>query len=619
MVSYGVVDDGEGLEAQEVHLEHPDLVEAVHVVLRHDHRVAVGGAVLPGLHAHRHVVVERAGRDDHARRVHRRVPRQSLERDRVVEELLVALVQLVELLDLLEVVDRFLDGERLARLVRDQLGDAVGLRGLEAERPSDVADDRAALHGAERDDLPDGVLAVLLACVLDDLAPALVAEVDVDIGHRDPLGVQEALEQQIEPERIEVRDPKRVRDERARRRPAARADGDVVVPRPLDEVGGDEEVSRVAGPADDPHLVVEALLDLRRRRIPVAPLGAREREVLQVVVLGGVALGQREGRQVVLLLEEEVDLGRDPERVLDDVGTVGEPLDHLLGVLEVEPLVVAHATGIVAVLAEPDAEQDVVRLVVLGRQEVRVVRGDDGQPELIGEREDLCVELRLTRRVVRLDLEVVAAVEEVRVPLGRGARALGVAGDEVAGDLAGHARRRDDDPLVVAGQDLAVDARAVVEALRVADRGELDEVLVADAVTGEQHQMVVRPLALSRPGAVAAVAGGDVGLHPQNRLDPLLPRGLVEGPRAEHAPVVGEREPRHLVLLGLSDQVVDAVGPVEERVLRVRMEVDEAQDGRPAETKKGREDDNVAGWGRGANRGLWGRRKGCSLLPRGAR
>ena len=60
------------------------------------------------------------------------------------------------------------------------------------------------------------------------------------------------------------------------------------------------------------------------------------------------------------------------------------------------------------------------------------------------------------------------------------------------------------------------------------------------------------------------VAGRDVGLHPDDRLEAFLFRLLVEGPGAEHAAVVRESQPRHLIFLGLSDQVPDSVSTVEE-------------------------------------------------------
>jgi hypothetical protein len=260
-----------------------------------------------------------------------------------------------------------------------------------------VTDDRAALHGPEGDDLGDGVPAVLVAGVVDDLAAPLVAEVDVDVGHLVPLVVEKPLEEEVELEWIEACDAEGVRDERAGRRPATGADRDVVLAGPADEVLRDQEVARVSGVLDDTDLVVEALLDRGRKGVAVALLRALEREELQVRVLVRVLGGKGKGGQLVLLLEGDVDLVGDLQRVLEDVRTVGEALRDLLRALEIESSVVAHAVGVGAVLAQPDAEQDVVGLVVLGLQEVRVVGGHDGKPELVGELEDLRVELALAR------------------------------------------------------------------------------------------------------------------------------------------------------------------------------------------------------------------------------
>jgi hypothetical protein len=56
--------------------------------------------------------------------------------------------------------------------------------------------------------------AVFLAHVLDDPPAVVLAEVDVEVGHRHPLRVEEALEQQRVAQRIEVGDAERVGDQR---------------------------------------------------------------------------------------------------------------------------------------------------------------------------------------------------------------------------------------------------------------------------------------------------------------------------------------------------------------------------------------------------------------------
>ena len=65
--------------------------------------------------------------------------------------------------------------------------------------------------------------AVALLHVADHLVAPVLAEVDVEVGHRHAFGIEEALEQQAEADRIEVGDGERIGDERAGARAAARA------------------------------------------------------------------------------------------------------------------------------------------------------------------------------------------------------------------------------------------------------------------------------------------------------------------------------------------------------------------------------------------------------------
>ena len=80
--------------------------------------------------------------------------------------------------------------------------------------------------------------------VVDDLAAATLAEVDVDIGQRDALGIEEALEDQVVVQRIDVGDPQRPRDQAAGRRAAAGPDRNALLARVADEVPDDQEVAR---------------------------------------------------------------------------------------------------------------------------------------------------------------------------------------------------------------------------------------------------------------------------------------------------------------------------------------------------------------------------------------
>jgi hypothetical protein len=68
---------------------------------------------------------------------------------------------------------------------------------------------------------------------------------------------------------------------------------------------------------------------------------------------------------------------------------------------------------------------------------------------------------------------------------------------------------------------------------------------------------------------------GDVHLAADERLDAVLARLAVELDRAREAPVVGERDRRHLELGRTGRELGDAARPVEDRVLGVDVEVNE--------------------------------------------
>ncbi len=205
-------------------LSRPRLLDDRHVPLRHDLLfVALGDLV------ERHQLVERLRRDDDAGGVHRGVagePLQAARRPRrsarTSGSLSTSAASGVDLARRL--------GERLGH-VGDQLGDAVDLGVGDPHHAADVADHRLGRQGPEGDDLRHPVAAVLLAHVVDDLAPPAHAEVDVDVGHADAVGVQEALEQQVVLQRVDVGDAQRVGDHRARRRAAPRPHRDVLFSR----------------------------------------------------------------------------------------------------------------------------------------------------------------------------------------------------------------------------------------------------------------------------------------------------------------------------------------------------------------------------------------------------
>src|SRR5882672_2971672 len=100
---------------------------------------------------------------------------------------------------------------------------------------------------------------------------------------------------------------------------------------------------------------------------------------------------------------------------------------------------------------------------------------------------------------------------------------------------------------------------------------------VAVAVRGEQDQVVVaaRLVVVDPSGLLEPALRRDVHLAADDRLHAVAPRLLRELDRAEHVAVVRDRARRHAGGLHARHELLDLVGAVEQRELRVQMQVDE--------------------------------------------
>ncbi len=128
-----------------------------------------------------------------------------------------------------------------------------------SEHAANITHDGLRRHRTVGDDLRDTVTAVLLRNILDDPVAAIHAKIHVEVGHRDAFGIQEALEQEVILQRIDVGDAEAVGHQRAGTGAAARTDGHAVLARPPDEVGDDEEVAGEAHLTDHIEFLLQAL------------------------------------------------------------------------------------------------------------------------------------------------------------------------------------------------------------------------------------------------------------------------------------------------------------------------------------------------------------------------
>lgn len=120
-------------------------------------------------------------------------------------------------------------------------------------------------------------------------------------------------------------------------------------------------------------------------------------------------------------------------------------------------------------------------------------------------------------------------------------------------------------------QELVIDARPIVVAVQGRNRSELAEVPIAFQVTGKQEK--VKRVLFFAASLVRVAAGGDVGFHADEGLDPLLLALHEELHDPEHDAMVGYGKGGHVELFGSADHIRNPVGPIEQAVLGVVMNV----------------------------------------------
>ena len=579
----GVGDDGQRFQPEEIHLQHPEIAERTHRVLAHDRAVARAGQ--------RDVFGEIAVADDHARRMHADVPRQPFERRGVFPHLLRRALLLDRFFQLGIFVDRsrrVLDraglfvllvetGERDPQLVRDHLRDAIRVAIRPAQHAPHIAHHRLRAHRAKGRNLRHRAVAVFVAHVVDDLGAAVHAKVHVDVGRRHAFGVEEALEEQLVMDRVDVRDPHRVGHHRPRRRAAARSHGDAVLPRPIDEIPHDQEIVHEALRLQQCQLPLQPLADhrvLRRpRAIALAQTGVHD--LPQVAILR-----QPRGRRVVgILRHAEFDLHiaplRDRQRVGHRLGVLAEQRRHFRRRFEIQLRRVFHPPLIGHVRARADADHHVVRLVVRAFQEMHVIRRHQLQAQLLPDprQRRAAFEFRLDPVVVHFE-EKILRPEDVAILPRETHRLRIIVRQERRVDLAFQTPAQPDQPRRVLRQQLLVDARLVIHPVEMRLRDQLHEIRVARVVLGQQREMIRRVPPVARP-AIQMRTRRHIHLAPDDRLHPRFLAFLKKLNRPEEIAVIRHRHRRHPQRLRLFHQLRDAHRPIEQRILGVQMQVNE--------------------------------------------
>ena len=376
--------------------------------------------------------------------------------------------------------------------------------------------------------------------IKNELAPGVV-KVNVDIGHRNAVGIQKAFEKEVVLDRVDVRNTERVRDRRTRRRAAPGADPYAALfASGADIVVNDKKVPGESHRADCIELELDALLDLVRKLFAPAPLRARPDERSEILRLeldsdnlvvtaelidapGRIHVGQ--SRLVILFLRSlfgaetrgNVELRHDRigieliflysvgdlERIVDKLGIFGEKPTHVL--LALEPLFarVDHSLRVAHLRARRKREQHVMGIVVVLFEKVDVVRRDHADIEFFAELEHSLYDLDLAlveiaEIVARLKRNVIAELgrlvkhhfkriiiaEKILIPLRYAFRLGHVAVVDGARNFTRDARRRAVKTFVIFLQKRVVDTRVMVKAVDMRGRNELYEIMITRQIFG---------------------------------------------------------------------------------------------------------------------------------------
>ena len=320
-ILHGVLDDRQRTQPQEVHLDQADALDLLALEFHHVQLGVLGNG-------HRREVLQIVLADNHAAGMHARLADRAFELLGVFERIAYQLVGRLALGGqfggfLVYEIERRLAVFLVGRnLVGHQFRQAVALREGELLHAGNVLDGHLGRHGAERHDLGDALLAVFLHAVAQHVGAAVLIEVDVDIGQRNTLGVEETLEQQVVFQRVDIGDLQAVGDHRTRGRTTAGAHRDPHFAGGADVVPHDQEVARETHPLDRIQLVFEPLLDLLVQHLTVTTVRALVGEVYEVAILLG---DHQPVRQLLVMGDEPLQLfdrrtGADPGqqlRVLD--------------------------------------------------------------------------------------------------------------------------------------------------------------------------------------------------------------------------------------------------------------------------------------------------------------
>jgi hypothetical protein len=298
-----------------------------------------------------------------------------------------------------------------------------------------------------------------------------------------------------------------------------------------------------------------------------------------------VSFGDAEGGEGVAdAIHADVAAFGDGEGALEGIGEIAEDFKHFGGGF-VEELVGGelHAVGFGEGLAGLDAEEDFLGAGVGVAEVVAIIGSDKRNAGFLGKAEEIGVNALFDFEALILNFEEeIGFAEEVAEAVGRAAGVVEAIVEEGFVDFAAEAGGEADEAAGVLGEEVVINARAVVEAFKEAGGDELDEIAVAVFGFAEEEEVIGAAgggvVARRIVGWAAIVAGafGDVDFAADDGLDATSGGGVVEMGGGKEIAVVGDGDGGEAAAGGFLDEFGNFAGAVEEGEIGMEMKVDEA-------------------------------------------
>ena len=198
-----------------------------------------------------------------------------------------------------------------------------------------------------------------------------------------------------------------------------------------------------------------------------------------------------------------------------------------------------------------------MRLRVCPVEVVRVVRSDERQVHLPSELDEALVDDVLFRNAVAHNFDIKAIAENVDELARSLLRAFVIVAQKRLRAERRHTAREHDQPIVMPGQEIHVDARLVVITLEEPLRDQRDQIAIPDDIGRQQRDVGFIP-----HRAVEAAARCDVCFAADDRDERMLVGRIIELHRPKHHAVIRQGDPRCAAVGRAAAQILDAASSI---------------------------------------------------------